>query len=310
MVRESEMALSPNGNGDNSNKNQAAVEQQFELLGAIQVVSFSAYPPEVVPFGATTLSWQVKLPTTLHEPVSMIVDGKKSAAGATSGSVVATLTAGTQFALTASSTLVSRVIKTLAVTVDTSACKALGSTPVAASVLTAPLKQQLDGRFSGSSQFALRSGGTVVTPVDGGANIAVPLHLNIPDWFDAEMDITIQLGIWMAAVGAVSVQATRTDVHVTWTWLQDLAGCTSFGEKLSQSFMSEIVNNELVPLLAQQINGEVQSFAATQQKNDPQHRTFVLTSFSFGPDGLNFTVCPQGAGSPIAPGQRLTEVAR
>jgi hypothetical protein len=280
------------------------------LLGAIEVVKFSASPGEVEPFGTTTLSWQIKLPTNLHAPVSIIVDGKKSAAGVTTGSVVATLTAGTEFALTASSTLVSRVIKTLSVAVDISACKALGSTPVAASVLTVPLKQQLDGRFSGSSQFALRSGGTVVTPVDGGANIAVPLHLNIPDWFHADMDITIQLSIWMAAVGTVTVQASSTDVHVTWTWLQDFAGCTTFGEKLSQAFMSEIVNNELVTLLAQQINNEIQSFAATQQLSDPQRRTFVLTSFSFGPDGLNFTVCPQGAGSSIAAGQRPTEVSR
>jgi hypothetical protein len=91
-----------------------------------------------------------------------------------------------------------------------------------------------------------------------------------------------------------TVEALSTDVHVIWTWLQDLAGCTSFGEKLSQAFMSEIVANELVPQLAQQINDQVQSTATTQQQKDPLHRKFVLTSFSFGPDGLDFTVCPEG----------------
>lgn len=308
------MAQSPNGGGDDGGNNQAVAAQQFQLLGAIQVVSFSANPPMVKPFGTTTLAWQVKLPTNLHVPVSIIVDGQKNAAGATSGSVVATLTNQTEFGLTAATALVSRVIKMLTVTVDQSECKPFPTLPT--SVLTVPLKQQLDSRFSGSSSFALRAGGTVVTPVDGGASIAIPLHLNIPDWFDADMDITIQLGIWMAAVGSVMVQASSTDVHVTWTWLQDLAGCTSFGEKLSQAFMSEIVDNELVPLLAQQINSQIQSFAATQQQGDPQHRAFVLTSFSFGPDGLSFTVCPEG-GSAIGAGQvvgeagaRLTEVMR
>lgn len=287
--------------------NLTAIEQQFELLGTIQVVKFSASPAEVEPFGATTLSWQVKLPADLQHSVSMIVDGKKSAVGVTTGDVVASLTATTQFSLTASGTLTSRVIKALSVTVNSSACS---TQSLSTSLLTGPLKQQLDGRFSGSSQFTLRGGGTVVTPVDGGARIAIPLHLSIPDWFDADMDITIQLIIWMAAIGTVTVQASSTDVHITWTWLQDIAGCTTFGEKLSQAFLSEIVNNELVPALAQQINGVIQSFAATQQQNDPQHRTFVLTAFSFGPAGLNFTVCPRGPGSPITDGQRPTEAVR
>lgn len=98
----------------------------------------------------------------------------------------------------------------------------------------------------------------------------------------------------MGTGGSVAVQPRFTNVHVTWTWLQDLAGCTSFGEKLSQAFMSDIVENEIAPQVAREINTQlIQSFAATQQQSDPQHRTFVLTAFSFGTDGISFTLCPQ-----------------
>jgi hypothetical protein len=34
-------------------------------------------------------------------------------------------------------------------------------------------------------------------------------------------------------------------------------GCTDFGEKRSQAFMSDIVENELAPQLAQQINSQL-----------------------------------------------------
>jgi hypothetical protein len=278
----------------NGNDIQAAKAAEAQLLSKIEVVKFTAASPTVMPFGSTTLSWEVKYPTNLNVAVSILVNGARSAPGATSGSVVVTLTSTEAFSLTAVGPLASVALKSLTVTVDQSDCATAPT--IAAGVLTTQIKQQLDARFSGSSSFSLRTGGSVVNPVLGGATIAIPLHLDIPDWFDADMDIAIALSILFstATPGTVAVQATSTTVHVTWTWLQDLAGCTSFGEQLSQAFMSEIASNELAPMIQQQLNSAIQSFAASQQQSDPQHRTFVLTRFTFGPDGLTFTVCPQG----------------
>ena len=284
------MAPSSNGNGDGGENLPALQEQQFVLLGFIQVVEFAANPAAVMPFGTTTLSWQVTLPTTLHVPVTLIVAGKRGAPSATAGSTTATLTDTATFSLTAATEIVSRVIKTLTVPVDQSDCKIFPT--VRATVVTQQIADALNARFSGGSRFTLRSGGTQVLPVLGGVNITIPLHLNIPHWFDADMDITILLRIWMKTVGTVTVDPLSTEVHVDWTWFQDLAGCTSFGEKLSQALMSDIVANELAPAIAQRINDQVQSFAVGQQNADPLHRTFVLTSFAFGPDGFGFTVCP------------------
>jgi hypothetical protein len=293
----------------NGNITQAAKTAEAQLLNKIQVVKFAAASATVMPFGSTTLSWEVKYPPNLGFAASIEVNGVRSAASATSGSVVVTLANTEAFSLTAVGPLASVTLKSLTVTVDQSDCATVPT--IAPGVLTTQLKQQLDARFSGSSSFALRSGGSVVTPVLGGATVAIPLHLDIPNWFDADMDISIPLSILFTNATtppSVAVQATGTNVHVTWTWLQDLAGCTSFGEQLSQAFMFDIASNELAPMIQQQLNSSIQSFANSQQNNDPQHRTFVLTYFSFGPDGLTFTVCPQNASTVttgIGEGSRL-----
>jgi hypothetical protein len=278
------MARSTNGGGGNGN---IEAERQHRLLETIQVVSFSANPTTVTPFGTITLSWQVEVPTTLNFPVSIIVNGQQVG---TSGTLVITVVTQTEVQLAAASPLASAPLKTLTLTLDQSGCQMLAPP---ASLVTVPLQQQLTNRFSGSSSFTLLGSGVTVTPFDGYANIAIPLDLHVPDWFDATMDIAIELDIAMAADRSSVTVQSFTNVHITWTWVQDLAGCTEFGQKLSQAFMSDIVEHELAPQLAQQINGLIQSAATVQQESDPQHRTFALTAFSFGTN-INFTLCPQG----------------
>ncbi len=278
------MARRPNGGGGNGN---IEAKLQHQLLETIKVVSFAASPTTVTPFGTITLSWQVAVPPKLNFPVSIIVNGQKVD---TSGTLAITVVTQTEVQLVATSPLASVVLKALTLTLDQSGCQTL--TPPA-NLVTVPLQQQLINRFSGSSSYTLGGGGVTVTPFDGYANIAIPLDLHVPDWFDATMDIAIQLGIAMAADGSSVAVQPYTNVHITWTWLQDLAGCTDFGQKLSQAFMSDIVENEIAPQFAQLIDGLIQSAATLQQQSDPQHRTFALTAFSFGTD-ISFTLCPQG----------------
>ena len=109
------------GNGDGGGPSTSAQEQQYELLGFIQILSFTAAPPQVAPFEPTTLSWTVRLPTTLHVPVSLGVAGQMS--HGTSGSATVTPFATTQYGLTAQTAIVSRAIGSLTVPVAASACQ-------------------------------------------------------------------------------------------------------------------------------------------------------------------------------------------
>jgi len=75
------------------------------------------------------------------------------------------------------------------------------------------VKAQADNsRFSGSAKFSLRGDGTAITLGSGTIGIDVPLTLNLPDGFDADMSIDLQLA--MASRKPLSVVVTRTSVSV------------------------------------------------------------------------------------------------
>src|SRR6266849_4310707 len=98
------------GNGGTTN-NPVIKDQQFQLLGDIQIVSFVANPSRLQPFQKTTISYQVKLPTALKVPVKLAI-GNQTVNGL-QGSADFTLTSTTPFALIASTDLVSRSIASL-----------------------------------------------------------------------------------------------------------------------------------------------------------------------------------------------------
>jgi hypothetical protein len=105
-----------NGNGGGGG-NEAA--REFQLLGFIRA-NLKATPPNVSPFGTTTISWDAQIPTTLHVPVTLTFKGQP--VNHTDSRVV-TVPATTQFNLTGKTELASRVIGTLTVQVDTTECK-------------------------------------------------------------------------------------------------------------------------------------------------------------------------------------------
>lgn len=274
-------------NGDDGDTNTLKA-RQYQALGLLPVISFTAHPSQVAPFGTTTLSWEVKAPPSLHLPhVTLVIGGQEQGL---SGSANFTVIRDTEFGLTAKTELVDRMIRSLLVTVDESVCKTGSiSGDLIVNLLTGTLRQQ----FPGDHQVSLRSSGINVTLGDATISIVIPLALNIPNWFDAAMDISIEVVVGLGAGGTVLVRASKVDVHVDWTWVQDIAGCTEFGQKIAQAFMTEIVNNQLVPGIAQPLISQVQELASSAQMSDPQHRNFVLTSLTLTSDGITFTVCPR-----------------
>ena len=60
----------PEPNGDGGTPNSTVIVEQQQILGFIEVLKFVANPTSVEPFQATTVSYQVKLPTALKVPVT------------------------------------------------------------------------------------------------------------------------------------------------------------------------------------------------------------------------------------------------
>jgi hypothetical protein len=294
---------------------RSAAQEQYELLGHIQIVNFSANPPQVRPFGTTTISWEVRLPLHLHGQVTMVVAGNAvqgPSPGTLSGSATVSLDQSTEFGLTAETNLVSRTIGFLEVPVDGSECKP-GSFPTF--LLTDKIKQTIDQALSGR----LRDNGSIVTAGDSFISIAIPLTLNS----DGTMDISMELAFVMAdptrTGGEVVVTALNVTANVHFSGLA--SACEGSASQIAQAFMTEIANNQIVPGVQKGINDRIQEAEASAKAGDhPLHRDYLLTSFDLTDSEVTFMVCPttpgvlSTAGGNLLPsqltGNRWTRVRR
>ncbi len=310
----------PNGGsgGDGGGPSTSAQTQEYELLGDIQVVSFTASPPQSQPFQPVTLSWQVALPTLLHVPVEVGTAGHLTYQ--TSGSVTVSPDATTQYTLIAQTAIVSRAIpSSVTVTVDGSDCV---SGQIDSFLITSQVKQAAEQYFSGSSQFSLGSAGVGVTVSNAALDITVPLILNVPDWFNADMSmaLSVQIGLRGEAPAlALLVTVGSVSVNVSWSWYAnllsaDITGAVADGmQQVAQAFLAEIAQAQVVPQIAGQINQQIQASATAAKQNDPAHRMFVLTGLGFTPDELSWTLCPLPAPAPPTgppPGQVVPPLPR
>ncbi len=255
-------------------------------------------PAKVDPYGTVTATWNVTVPNTEFE-ITISLNGQEVA---NTGSKTFTVAQRTNFTLAAGINdppvpIAGRILKTDIVTVNTSDCQQTGAS---AATLTAKFKDTLDAAFSGGGNFSLKDGGSTVTAGDAGlVDIHVPITIDVPDWFDADMDIHIELTI-SGADGHVFVAAPVVDPTASFSLASSLAslGCSDLVStgmtKMAYAFLERIVDNELRPVVTQELEDQVNQFTTLLQNNDPQHRTFAMTSLIFSAnEGLLITACPQ-----------------
>ena len=286
--------------GDPTGPGGPPTQAEKDALNKVKLNTFTVVPTKVDPFGTVTATWDVTVPNTAFEIVPTL-NGQEVA---TTGSKTFKLaTQRVNFVLAAVINdpplpRASRILKTIPVTVNTTDCQ---TQSLAASLVTVPIKNALDAAFSGGGNFSLKPGGSTVTAGSNGlVDIQVPIAIDVPDWFDANMNIHIQLTI-SGAGGHVFVAAPVVDPQVSWSLLSNLLsfGCTdaigSGMTQISKVFLERIVDSELRPTITQELVNQVNSFVSGLEQSDPQHRTFLMTSLLFSAArGLEITACPQG----------------
>lgn len=294
----------PGRPGEPGNPGHSPHETQAEkdALNKVKLNNFTVVPTKVAPYGTVTATWNATVPNTQFDIVIRLNGQDVANTGAQTFNLA---TQRENFSLAAviddgpPVPPAARILKTVAVSVTTTDCQEEG---LPSSAVTVPLKDVLDGAFSGGGNFTLNDGGSTVTAgADGLVDIHVPITVDVPDWFDADMDIHIQLTI-TGADGHVFVAAPVVDPQVHWSPGSNMAslGCTdAIGialTKMSYAFLERIVDNELRPTVTQKIEDQVNMFLTTLQNNDPQQRTFVMTTLIFSAnEGLLITGCPQAA---------------
>jgi hypothetical protein len=276
-------------------------QAERDALNKVKLKTFGVVPTKVDPYGTVTATWDVTVPNTEFDIV-LTLNGQDVPNTGSKTFKMATQTVDFTLAAVINDPplpLAARILRTIPVTVNTSGCQEEG---LPSSVVTGKVKDKLDAAFSGGGNFSLKDGGSIVTAgADGLVDIHVPITIDVPDWFDADMDIHIQLTI-SGAGGHVFVAAPVVDPKASFSLASNLAslGCSDAVStamtKMAYAFLERSVDEELRPAVTQSLEDEVNRFAATLQTNDPQHRTFAMTTLIFSAnEGLLITACPQTA---------------
>ncbi len=269
--------------------------QEKEEKAALKKVithSFTANPGSVKTSGPTEISWNVVLPPAPAVDINLKLNGQTVAPV---GSKKFSLLQTTPFTLTAVTENAGTQLGTLTVNVDASDCRS--KLVVDSFFITQQLTFNINNQFRGNSQVKLRGKGAEATLGDRAISIGVPLEIEVPNWFNAEMSIGIQLEIPGGAPAVVL--AKSVDVNVCWFFLEHLAslGCTGLVqngmEQLAQVFLSNLVDSQLVPTIERTFNDEVSKFVLSLRDTDLRHRTYIPISMVLTPDGLTITACPK-----------------
>lgn len=261
-------------------------------LNKITSFSFSVSPLSVPVNSGVTASWHVVLPVVEGFTFVIKLNGMAVAATGTQTFLVNYMET---FTLTASVTIDPTIARTLGaktVQVSTSDCQTM---TVSSALITIPIESQLQQAFASSSQITLKSGVSVVAGT-GVINISAPLNINVPDWFDADMTIAIQIDI--SGGSSVLVSAPTVNVQVSWGLASNLLslGCTdlvgSGMTQIAQALFAHIVNAEIVGPIQSGLSGQVTSFINGLEQSDAQHRTFVMHTLTFDANNVTVTACP------------------
>ena len=273
-----------NGGGGNGGGTDPDLQLERDALNKVALHSFTANPTTVNILSTTTFSWSTTVPSG-DIPITIELAG---AAVPESGSKVsAPVTITGAYILTANSAHLSRELGDVIIQVSTANCISTTIQPI---LITAPLKTQFDQRFSGSHKFTLQGSGSTVTLGNGTITIAVPITINVPDWFDADMSIDIVLAV--SGTHTLSITAQTVTADISWSFWDNLLslGCGDLVQsgmtQIAQVFLADIVTSELIPQVTGAINNQINETISAQPS------PFALTSVTVTEDGLTYMICP------------------
>jgi hypothetical protein len=263
----------------------------------VKLHSFTATPPSIGPFHTSTLAWNVTVPPSDDPLIDIGVfldDTGVNPIGSTTVSPTFTKT----YRLTAAGEVASKVLGQTQVTVDFGGCQTQDD--LGAAVVGQVVKTQIEKMFAGSGEIKLKQGGATVTLDNFKVTIAIPLEIEVPDWFNADMDILLTF-LFARPTPTLDMRVVATldnvSVDVSWSLLSHLLtlGCTAVVsaalEKQAEVFLRNLMGPTMAQQLADAIQGEVDRRLGILNGPHPPH-PFRLHSMAVSANGINFRFCP------------------
>ncbi len=223
--------------------------RQIQLLAEASLVSFTATPATLTPFGTAKLAWNIAMPNTVLSgiTVEVVIEGLGGAA------------------------------------------------------FTNPIITTARAQFQSNSQLKLRQDPTV----DVGINsfvLSIALEAEIPDWRNANVDVTMAFSIVSQRNGLISASLNTANATVSPGPLSTIlsAGCAAAVagacESVINGFLWSSVGPTMVTMLADALNAavavrrdELGSKVVTTTKKVPK---FDLYDFTLTNNGMTMRMCP------------------
>lgn len=257
------------------------IPDDLPCLGEVEVVSFTADPPTVEPFGGpATLSWNVRVPTGCN--AGLHLNGRPVR---TSGSMQVQPTVTTRYSLSARLGPASRFLDDLTLRVDTSACI---SSTIAESNIRGDVRAAVAGAVAENEQLSQRSEPRVEVDA-GGIHLGLRFKLAIDNFVDPSIDVDATVGLRLRD-GAVDVSYRSFAVDVDWPWW--VTALTAGVTKIIEEFMDDTVEDRLKPMLLEKVKQRIDDRVAEIPGFLRLHR------LGLAENEISVTVCPAGDTTP------------
>jgi hypothetical protein len=271
------------------------LEKDRQLLKEVRLRSFEARPNSLEPFGEAELSWNVSGP---GGPPLAIKLGD-SPVGLQDTRTVGPLRS-TSYSLVAQGFILTKSLGQVLLTVDTEECR---TGPIAASLITGRLEDAARQQFS-RGRLSIRNGTSPKAIMDAqGISIHVPARIDVPNWFNADLDVDLAFSLFVRHRDDNSRVAARlTDVGVDVSFalhehvlsLGCSAAVSSALEKLMESTMRDIMAPTLQAQVGAGLREAADGFLAFWTAEDENERPFRLYDLETDPSELRFIGCPIG----------------
>jgi hypothetical protein len=274
--------LKPNTDLIPTDPDQEPGGDTFECLAKVKVGSFTATPTTVQPFGGpATLRWGVTVPSGCA--VGLRLNGTPVAR---SGSREVHPATTTSYALVAVVNGLTRVLKSVSVRVDTSACI---TRPVPESLIRSQLRSAVDKLDAAEPRLSQRSDPSVEIDADG-IHVALRFKLAIDNFADPSIDVDFTIGLRVRN-GAVEPYFKRFAVDVDWPWWVTVI--TAGASKLVEELIDEKFEDKLKPAILTGVKSQIDKLVDQLPSN------LRLHSLTLAPNEIRVTVCPAGPHTPF-----------
>lgn len=285
--------------------------QQIQLLAEASLVSFTATPATLTPFGTAELAWNIAMPNTVLPgiTVEVVIEGLGgdlvgNGPGGTvlpQDSVVLAPFGDTVYGVALRTPLAYRELGTVSLPVDFAACNSLDLPP---DQFTDPIIKAAKAQFQNNSQVKLRQDPDhPAVTVDVGINsfvLSIALEAEVPDWRNANVDVTMGFSIVTQRNGLIGASLNIANATVSPGPLSTIAsaGCAAAVagacESVINGFLWSSVGPTMATMLADALNAAVyvrrsQLGINTVTTTKPK---FDLYDFILTDKGITMRLCP------------------